>query len=264
VNRTVIDVDHIERIEPGPEAWELASATHDALIELLDGLAPAEWERPTVCEPWTVADMVGHLIGAAESHASVREGLRQQLWAQRHKGEFGGSDLDAWTGLHVREHADLTSTARLERLREIAPRAVRGRARFPRLLRRVPVSLPDAGSLPAGSPQRVTLGELNTVIFTRDVWLHRVDISRATGWDVRLDPAVDGRIIEDVVADWAARHGRPFQLQLSGPAGGSYRCGRGGPELDLDAVEFAWILSGRGEPDPGAPGAELLRTRVLF
>lgn len=75
---------------------------------------------------------------------------------------------------------------------------------------------------------------------------------------------VDGRIVADVVAEWAGRHGRPFELHLTGPAGGRYRRGRGGPSLELDAVELCWILSGRGEPDPAQDGADLLRTRVVF
>ena len=61
-----------------------------------------------------------------------------------------------------------------------------------------------------------------------------------------------------MVADWARRHGRPFTLTLTGPAGGSFRVGESGPELELDAVEFARILSGRER----APG--LLATAVPF
>jgi len=60
------------------------------------------------------------------------------------------------------------------------------------------------------------------------------------------------------VAEWAARHGQPFRLTLSGPAGGGFRQGDGGPSLQLDAVEFCRTLSGR------APSDGLLATRVLF
>lgn len=257
-------ISDLERIERGPEAWELATTAYDTLIALLEDLSPEEWERPTVCAPWTVADVVRHVVGAAESFASVRDGLRQQIRASRVKGEFDGNPLDAWTGLHVRDHTSLGPEELLARLRHIAPKAVKGRSRFPRLLGRIPVSLSENGSVPDGSPETVTLGELNTCTYTRDAWLHRFDILRAVDHGQRLDPDVDGRIIEDVVIEWARRHGRPFHLTLDGPAGGAYRQGQGGPELELDAVEFAWILSGRGEPDPGAPGADLLTNRVLF
>jgi len=56
----------------------------------------------------------------------------------------------------------------------------------------------------------------------------------------------------------SARHGQPFTLTLSGAAGDRFTSGIGGPELELDAVEFCRILSGR------APGSGLLSTRVPF
>jgi len=34
----------------------------DALLELLSGLAPAEWELPTACVGWSVADLARHLL----------------------------------------------------------------------------------------------------------------------------------------------------------------------------------------------------------
>lgn len=256
-------ISRIERIGWNEETWRLATAVYASLLDLLEQLGPEEWEAPTVCEPWTVADMVGHVIGAAKGHASLFVGFRQQVVAGRRKGAHGGSALDAWTHQHVVDHADLTPAERLAQLRAIAPRAVRGRSRVPRPLRRVKVAVPPLGSVAEGSPEQVTFGELNAVVFTRDTWLHRMDIARATGRDPGLRPDVDGPIVADVVAEWAARHGEPFELALTGPAGGQYRQGDGGPRLELDAVEFCWILSGRGEPDAG-DGAELLRTRVLF
>ncbi len=130
---TATPVEQLPRIQRGAEAWQLATAVNDALLALLEQLDPEEWDAPTVCAPWTVADMVGHVIGATESEATLR----------------------------------------------------------------------------------ATVGEQTT-------------------------------------------------LDLSGPAGGSYRQGIGGPHPGMDAVDLYWILSGRGEPDPAQPVAELLRTRVLF
>ena len=40
--------------------------------------------------------------------------------------------------------------------------------------------------------------------------------------------------------------GRPFGLVLGGPAGGWFTVGSGGPNLEIDAVEFVRALSGRG------------------
>jgi hypothetical protein len=40
-----------------------------------------------------------------------------------------------------------------------------------------------------------------------------------------------------------------LHLVLTGTAGGTYKQGTGGDELELDAVEFCRILSGRGSGD---------------
>jgi len=102
------------------------------------------------------------------------------------------------------------------------------------------------------------LGFLTDLILTRDVWMHRVDISRATGHDLELSAGHDGRLVADIVAEWARRHGRPFRLQLEGPAGGTFLQGSDGEEIAVDAIEFCRIVSGR------AAGAGLLTQEVAF
>lgn len=96
------------------------------------------------------------------------------------------------------------------------------------MLRRAPI--PATGD-------RLTLGELLDVILTRNVWIHRVDVCRATDRPLELTAEHDGRLVADVVRDWADRHGRPFTLHLTGPAGGPFARPGGGPALELDAVE---------------------------
>ncbi|MDT7579961.1 MAG: hypothetical protein QOK35_1225, partial [Pseudonocardiales bacterium] len=103
-----------------------------------------------------------------------------------------------------------------------------------------------------------TLGYLFDVIHTRDPWLHRVDICRATGRDLLLTAEHDGRIVANVVADWAPRHGRPFVLELTGPAGAAYIAGTDGVRLRMDAIEFCRTLSGR------ETGTGILATQVTF
>ena len=130
--------------------------------------------------------------------------------------------------------------------------------RFPGLLRKVNVPLAQSGSTADGMPTSLNMGHLMDVIYTRDAWLHRVDIARATGRKPLADSEADHRVVEDVVAEWAGRHGKHFTLTLTGPAGGTFRQGTGGPDLELDAVEFCRTLSGR------ATGEGLLATRLLF
>jgi hypothetical protein len=52
-----------------------------------------------------------------------------------------------------------------------------------------------------------------------------------------------------VVAEWAQRHAAPYRLTLSGPAGGAWARGDGGQEIEMDAVDFCRVLSGRGTGD---------------
>jgi hypothetical protein len=111
---------------------------------------------------------------------------------------------------------------------------------------------------PPFASERWRLGYLMDVIYNRDAWMHRVDISRAIGRDPVLTAEHDGRLVADIVSEWARRHGKSFTLTLTGPAGGAYIAGDGGEQMELDAVEFCRILSGR------AQGTGLLTTEVPF
>jgi hypothetical protein len=89
------------------------------------------------------------------------------------------------------------------------------------------------------------LSYLFDIGFTRDVWMHRIDIARAVGQGAQLTAEHDGRLIADIVVEWAGLHDEPFTLHLQGPAGGRYTARGGAVPLTLEAVEFCRILSGR-------------------
>lgn len=258
-NVPATEVATITRITRGSDAGEVARAAYDQLLGQLKRLEPDDWDTATDCEAWHVADMVRHLVGAAKGYASVPEMLRQQLWAMRHRKQYDGNALDACNDLQVQDHAHLSPGQLVAELRELAPRAVAGRLRTPRLVRAINVPLDMSGSTAAGMPAKLNLGHLMDAVLTRDVWLHSIDIERATGVEVDRTGQPDGRIVQDVVAEWAGRHGQPFELTLTGPAGGRYRRGNGGSHIEQDAVEFCRILSGRAEGDD-----PLLERRILF
>ncbi len=92
----------------------------------------------------------------------------------------------------------------------------------------------------------------------RDYWMHRVDLTRATGKELTLTAAHDGRIVADVVGEWAGAHGKPFCLMLEGVAGGEFVQGEQGEKIRLDAVEFCRAVSGR------APRSALFNQEVPF
>jgi uncharacterized protein (TIGR03083 family) len=246
-----IAVDTITALEHD-EWMDLAKAELDRLLALVDGLADADFTRPTDCAGWDVRAVLGHLLGMLELQADPDDRVRQISTAAQTAQQTGGLRIDALTALQVHEHAHLTTRELKDALRTAVPRGLAGRRAMPPQFRETPYD-PE---LPGERPW--TFGYLFDVIHTRDPWLHRIDICRATGRSLELTEDHDGRIVADVVRDWAPRHGQGFNLTLTGPAGGAFAAGDGAVVLELDAIEFCRSLSGREE------GTGLLSTRVVF
>jgi uncharacterized protein (TIGR03083 family) len=231
---------------PRSAAHDLAEEEDRRFRQLVRSLSPDEWGAATDCPGWDVRAVVLHVLGAAESYR-VRE-LLHQLRAGRRAA--GGRDLvDGVNDVQIADRQHLAAEEVVDRLEIAGPRFLRFRRRFPAPLRRLSVPAPGVG--------KVSFGHLMDTTYTRDSWMHRVDIHRATGRHLEVDDH-DARLIADVVDDWARRHGRPYHLVLTGPAGGTFGAGSDGEAHELDAVEFCRILAGR------APGHGLLTTPVLF
>jgi uncharacterized protein (TIGR03083 family) len=194
----------------------------------------------------------GHLLGMLHGQADPEYRARQIKEAAAVAAREGILRIDALTGLQVAENAELSTDELLAELHAAAPRGLAARRALPPEVRAAPYD-PE---IPGESVW--TIGHLLGVIHTRDPWLHRVDACRATGRPLELTAEHDGRVVENVVAEWAGKHGRPFDLTLTGPAGDRYVQGSGGDTLTVDAIEFCRILSGR------ATGSGLLTTRVVF
>jgi uncharacterized protein (TIGR03083 family) len=229
----------------------LAAAEYERVSQLFDALSSAQWAAPTNCPPWDVRQMAGHVLGMAEMAASLLEQRRQLRAATRRGGEF----VDALCAVQVEKHAADTPADVRSSWAQIWPRAVRSRRRIPAFVRRR--AMPQTQTL-NGVEETWTIGYLTETILTRDPWMHRLDIATATGAKPTLTPEHDGVIVEDVVHEWATRHGRPVSLHLDGPAGGNWEFGSGGPEMHLDCIEFCFQLSGR------SPAMGLTQTQVPF
>ena len=233
------------------EAMGLAETEFARMVEQLGSLSAEDWRQPTVCELWDVRALASHVLGMAEAQASLRQFAHDFRAAGRRSG---GKMIDAMTATQVAERASMTPGAIVSRLASVAPKAVKARRRTPALVRHVVRMTQD----PPFDAERWRFGFLVDKIFTRDTWMHRLDISRATGKTMVLTAPHDGRLIDDVVAEWGHRHGQAFSLTLTGPAGGQWRVGDQGEQLELDALDFCLTVGSR------QPGAGLLATEVPF
>jgi uncharacterized protein (TIGR03083 family) len=221
-------------------AMRLALDEYDRALRVLQSLAPDDWSKPTVCAGWDVHDLAGHLLGMAEFAASLPEQLRQLLAARRAGGVF----IDALTSLQVGKHHHDTPDQLVRAFAVTGPKAARGRRRTPALVRRRRMPVPQTVD---GVDEDWTIGFLVDVILTRDTWMHRLDLCEAVGCVPSLTQEHDGAIVDDIVREWAERHGHSCRVHLAGPAGGSWTFGGGGPVVELDAPTFCRLVSGRGE-----------------
>lgn len=253
---TTIDVTTIQPLTH-TEAMRLQAAELDRTLTLLRSLDAESWTSETHCCPgWDVRAMYQHVLGACEAGASIPENVRQFRRALVYRRRHGPPLEAALTAVQIQARANLSPAQVIDRLAAVAPATVRGRSRVPALVRR-------NARLKIDGPVHETwrLGYLVDVVYLRDLWMHRIDAARTVGRPPELTSGHDGRIVCDVVADWARRHGQPFVAELTGPAGGSYASdpGRSGAErIELDAVEFCRTLAGR------APATGLLTTVVPF
>ena len=236
-------------------AMRAAATEYSRWADALAALDPDDWSRPTDCPGWDVRALACHTLGMADMSRSPLETLRQQRLATRRMKSDGVDALTALTALQVEERADWPPTRVVAEAPVVGARALRGRRRTPGFVRAR--SLPQK-QVVGGRTETWTIGFLNDVILTRDPWMHRMDLARATGREPELTADHDGLLVADVVAEWGARHGAPYRLTLTGPAGGSWSRGDDAEELDLDAVEFCRLLSGRGS------GEGLLAVQVPF
>jgi len=223
-------------------AMNLAATEYDKVAALLGELTHEQWSAPTDCPGWDVRTMAGHMLGMAQMAASLREMVRQQrATARRHKRD-GGLSVDALTAVQVDNNAGLTTTRLVEAMREVGPKAARARRRTPALVRNR--TLPEPQDV-AGEKESWTIGFLLDTILTRDPFMHRIDICRATGVRLEATAEHEGHIVADVVREWADRHGAPYLLELSGPAGGRWEKSGSGEQINMDALEFCRAVGGR-------------------
>lgn len=214
---------------------------YQRVVDQLGSLSDDEWHAPTCNAGWDVRALAAHMLGMVAMAASVREQMRQMRTAKKRGGVF----IDALTALQVEKYDGWSPQQIVDEFARLAPKAVKGRSRMPGLLRGRP--MPEKQPIEGPDTYETwTFAYLVDVILTRDPWLHRSDIALATSRVQTLTADHDGVIVDDAVREWAARHGQPCTLTLTGPLQRDYAFGDAGPSYSVDAVEFCRILSGRG------------------
>lgn len=222
------------------EAHTLLRTELERLLALAERLDTVDWTKPTACALWTVRDMLAHQAGGYASGTGYGELIHQYGSIPRP----GQLPEDAINARQLAERAGKSPAELIDELRRVGPIAIDKWAHQFRALKLLGVPHPVAGQL--------SMRHLMWVIHSRDTWMHRLDICRATGRNFVQTLGHDDRIAALVMLDVAkalARKlgGRAIEVELSGLAGGVWKIGTGQIEatLRMDALDFNIHASGR-------------------
>jgi uncharacterized protein (TIGR03083 family) len=226
------------------EAGVLAREELARFIHLVETLQDDDWIHPTYCNLWSVRDVLAHQAGSYAAFASWAEFRRQFINNPYLKTEK--QQVDGINRRQIEDRIGKTPAELLAELREVGPKAINTRQKLPTFLRALHI-------LPMGPPVGVTtVSYLTDEIYPRDTWSHRLDISHATGRDIRLTPEHDGRITALIVQDLNGTlltklNEKAVIYELTGPAGGVWQIGKGMPTatLRMDVIDFHLVASGR-------------------
>lgn len=94
------------------DIWNRVHAERQALIADLAAIAPAEWEKPSLAEGWTIHDVAAHLVDNARTTAP-------RLLLAMARARF---DFDRQNANGVAREKGASPEVTLERLREVASR----------------------------------------------------------------------------------------------------------------------------------------------
>lgn len=94
------------------EIWSVVHTERAALIDDLEGLTEEQWDQPSLCDGWTVHDVVAHLVDSART---TRLGFLAALVRARF-------DFDRLNARGVARERASSPRATLDRLRRVAPR----------------------------------------------------------------------------------------------------------------------------------------------
>lgn len=199
---------------PPPSVAEFIEVWHEglqAIVDVSQPLSPEQWQLPTACEGWSVADVVAHVIDL------------EQLFG----GEARPEHEPHWDSLpHVRNDFGRLTEIGVDFRRGRTPEELLGELRVTIMKRRAQLdSLPEDAEVfgpPAGK-----MMPLERFLRTRtfDTWIHEQDIRWATGNDGGWNTAPAGVAFSQMANAtpyvWArnvkAPVGSVLQLSVIGP-----------------------------------------------
>jgi uncharacterized protein (TIGR03083 family) len=243
IKQTVIQASTIPRIKHH-EAMAVTEVENHRLAELLVDVTTEQWTLPTDCTRWDVRAVAVHLIASAQAQASPAEMIKLMKAGPKLMTEIDGIyPVDRINEAALRARTHLTPAELPALWSRVAAKALRARQRIPAPIRALPL-------LKLAPKMWKPIAYLYDIGFTRDVWMHRVDLSRAINRPFQATTDHDGRIVADIIAEWATTHTDPFNLELAGPAGGTYvrDAAADVTSIEMDAIDCCRILSGRGKP----------------
>lgn len=247
---TVLNAAHVPYVT-ADEAYLLLMTSLDRFLSVVETLEPEDWEKPTACTEWDVRDVLAHQAGSYAGAVGYGAMLRNTPMPKK-----GQLPEDALNALQLQQRVGMSPADLIEELRRVGPLGAKKWAYGFRLIK--PISIPHA----VGG--RLAMRHLMWVIHSRDTWMHRLDICRATDRPFEQTPDHDGRIVALVMRDVAAcldgkLGGRALIFDLSGVSGGVWKVGTGEAEatIQMDALEFNILASGRYSDQEGRAKAIL-------
>jgi uncharacterized protein (TIGR03083 family) len=278
VSRTIQNVADIPPLSH-EEAGPLARVELERFITLLETLSADDWLKPTYCTLWNVSQMVSHQAGAYAGSASWAEFRRQ--WGPPPQPKPGQMTVDAVNDIQIADRAKAAPAELIAELRRMGPKAIATRQRIPAAIRGLrfdfgsflygwrPLDMMRALRWPYGptfvsfshSKQamqgRMRLDYITDLIYTRDTWIHRIDICLATGREMVLTDDHDGRLMALVMRDLAEQlkdvlAGKAIVYDIPGPGGGCWKIGSAftpAATICMDLLYFNVLASARMTPD---------------
>lgn len=247
----------------------------EAFLDLLDGLDPQDWDRPSPCPGWAVRDVVAHVVGTERMLLGEAPSASPEDVGER---EHLRNDIGHFNELWVETLAELPAADLLSMFRDVVERR-----------RAVLADMTDeawdaVGFTPAGND---THGRFMRIrVF--DTWLHEQDVRDGVGAPARSDGAEVEVALDEmetalgyVVGKLAgAPAGSTVTFELTGPRGRTRHVEVGDRAALVPAVDepdvtltmsvdtFARLAGGRTtvddvEPEVAVTGDEALGRRVL-